>query len=76
LLPGLVIVVFLTLTAQWCIWLRPRQLLAMLALVTRHLAVCRAVQRLHGSLSQLLRNAAAPTPALEVPAYSLELTSW
>ena len=32
LLPGLVIVVFLTLTAQWRRWLRPLQLLAMLAL--------------------------------------------
>jgi 4-amino-4-deoxy-L-arabinose transferase-like glycosyltransferase len=29
LLPGLVIVVFLTLTAQWGAWLRPRSLLAM-----------------------------------------------
>ena len=32
LLPGLVIVVFLTLTGQWRPWLRPLQLLAMLAL--------------------------------------------
>ena len=32
LLPGLVIVVFLTLTAQWPRWLRPLQLLAMLGL--------------------------------------------
>ncbi len=31
-LPGLVIVVFLTLTGQWGRWLRPRSLLAMLAL--------------------------------------------
>ncbi len=32
LLPALVIGVFLSLTAQWHLWLRPRQLLAMLAL--------------------------------------------
>jgi hypothetical protein len=49
---------------------------SLVALVGRHVRLCKSVQRLSGHLTQVLKSAALPNTAAPLPEYCVEVAKW